>query len=193
MIFKSFVSMGPNTFNSRVIVMEIKGAGNFELDAEFGWYVSEPIPIRVLRNQDCIISIEGYDGDRNPEEFQTAIENFLSLDESALHQVTSHVVRYFQECNDEWEPDDPEYITLTSPGDVWKHVQLGCHPHLSRRHRKDESIYVSVECNCDWEVEHGLQIVFQNGEKVTKIGPFDGHLTYADAYDKDELEGMIYP
>jgi len=40
-----------------------------------------------------------------------------------------------------------------------------------------EPVYVSVECECSWEPEHGLQLVFRGGARVTKVGPYDGHLT----------------
>jgi hypothetical protein len=53
-------------------------------------------------------------------------------------------------------------------------------------------VYVSVGCECDWEVEHGLQIVFRDGATVTKVGPFDGHLTNASAHARDDLEGVVY-
>ena len=47
--------------------------------------------------------------------------------------------------------------------------------------------------NCDWEEEHGLQIVFKNGLTINKIGPYDGHCTNSDAYDDESLEDIIYP
>jgi hypothetical protein len=43
---------------------------------------------------------------------------------------------------------------------------------------RDQRVYVSVECECDWEPEHGLQIVFRDGATVTKVGPYDGHVVY---------------
>ncbi len=45
--------------------------------------------------------------------------------------------------------------------------------------------------SCDWEREHGLQIVFKQGLFVNKVGAFDGHLTNSDAYANEELENVI--
>jgi hypothetical protein len=42
------------------------------------------------------------------------------------------------------------------------------------------------------EPEHGLQVVFQNGLRVNKVGPYDGHLTNSDAYGDDNLEQAVY-
>jgi hypothetical protein len=49
-----------------------------------------------------------------------------------------------------------------------------------------------LECECDWEPEHGLQIVFRDGREVTKVGPYDGHLTNSAAYANDDLDGIVY-
>jgi hypothetical protein len=71
-------------------------------------------------------------------------------------------------------------------------VRLGSQPVISRRSYRDKGIYVSLECGCDWEEEHGMQLVFKNGLQVVKVGPFDGHLTNADAYADDSLENVVY-
>jgi len=46
-------------------------------------------------------------------------------------------------------------------------------------------VYFSIEGNCDWEEEHGLQLVFRDGTEVTKVGQYDGHLKTetGDVYD----------
>jgi hypothetical protein len=71
-------------------------------------------------------------------------------------------------------------------------VKLGGRPVASRRSYGDKAVYISLECDCDWEVEHGLQIVFKEGRAVTKVGPYNGHLTNSDAYDDERFEKTIY-
>ena len=87
---------------------------------------------------------------------------------------------------------DDEFVIIATPSDLWKHIRLGASPVVSRRPYGDKSVYVSLECECVWEEEHGLQIVFKNGLKVNKVGPFDGHLTNSDAYGDASLEEVIY-
>jgi hypothetical protein len=106
--------------------------------------------------------------------------------------VEPYDFRYYQNCNSNWDPDDDEFVKIESPGDVWSHVRLGSEPMIGRRAYGDKGIYVSLECNCEWEPEHGLQIVFKDGLRVNKLGPYDGHLTNSDAYANDELEDVIY-
>lgn len=172
--------------------MQIPGIGPVTQENEFGWYYSEPIPIPVLGGKKCRIVVEEYDEDSKKDEFHAAIRNFLSIDESVLHECEPHVYQYYKDCNDHWEVGDEEYISIESPRDVWDHVQLGGEPIITRRAYGDKGIYVSLECNCDWEIEHGLQIVFKNGLKVNKVGPYDSHLTNSDAYGNDALEHTVY-
>lgn len=47
-------------------------------------------------------------------------------------------------------------------------------------------------CGCEWEEEHGLQLVFKEGKKLTRISGYDGHITAADAYDiPDEQDELL--
>jgi hypothetical protein len=64
---------------------------------------------------------------------------------------------------------------------------------VRRRPYADKGIYISVECGCEWEQEHGLQIVLKSGLKVNKLGGYDGHFTNSDAFDDEGLEHVIYP
>jgi len=174
--------------------MEIPGLGSVTEHPDIdGWLRSEKIPVKVLGGKACRFIVEGYVEDPCKEEFHAAIQNFLALDPSALTDAQEHVFAYFKDRqNDLWQPDDPEYLVIASPADVWKHVRLGSEPMVSRRHYGDQGIYISLECGCDWEEEHGLQIVFKNGQRVNKVGPYDGHLTNSDAYEEEELEDVVY-
>ena len=172
--------------------MEISGLGNVTVEP-FGSYYSKPIPVPVLGGKLCRIVVECYDDDANKGDFHIAIANFLSIGPSVLREIESDVFRYYKDLNDGcWAPDDDEYVTIALPADVWKHVQFGDEPVVTRLHNGDKAIYVSLECECDWEPEHGLQIVFKNGLRVNKIGGFDGHLTNANAYADESLENVIY-
>jgi hypothetical protein len=59
---------------------------------------------------------------------------------------------------------------------VWDHVSFGTEFHVERGF-DDQEVYVSVACECSWEPEHGLQLVFKEGRCVSRVGPYDGHLT----------------
>lgn len=172
--------------------MNIPALGEVTKDEIFEWYYSQPVIVRALGGKACRIVVKGYDDDNAKEEYAPAIQNFLALSPEALKSAESHVFAYYKDCFPYWHPSDPEYVVITSPSDVWGHVQLGDEPMVTRRKYGDKGIYISLECNCDWEPEHGLQIVFKNGENVTKVGPYDGHLTNSDAFADENLENVVY-
>lgn len=171
--------------------MNIPGLGEVT-KGKYGEYRSQPIPVPVLGGKNCCFELEGYDADPDKEAFHVAIANFLNLDASALRAAEPHIFQYYKDSEDCWQEEDEDFKPIKSPAGVWAHVQFGKTPTVSRRTRGDKGIYISLECGCDWEEEHGMQMVFQNGLKVNKVGPFDGHLTNSDAYGDKSLENVVY-
>ena len=172
--------------------MEIPGLGLFTKDDQFDSYRSQPLPVAALGGKPCRIILENYDDDHARDDIHAAVKNFLSIDQSALQEAEPHIFQYYMDCNSDFSPEDEDYLIIDSLRNVWKHVKFGDEPIVTRRAYGDRGVYVSLECNCDWEIEHGLQIVFKNGLRVNKVGPYDGHLTNSDAYDRDDLENVIY-
>ena len=37
--------------------------------------------------------------------------------------------------------------------------------------------YLCISCECDWEKEHGLQLIFENGQILIRASGQDGHFT----------------
>lgn len=169
--------------------MNIPLLGRVTKDTEFDSYYSEPIALAVLDGQTCRIVLERYDLDPKKDDFHSAIANFLSIDSSVLKAVETHIFDYYEECRGAC---DEELVEIASPSEVWRHIDFGDKAIVLRREYGDQGIYVLLDCDCDWEEEHGLQIVFKNGQKVNKIGQFDGHLTNSDAYGDESLEDVVY-
>ena len=44
-------------------------------------------------------------------------------------------------------------------------------------HEETASAYVTLACECAWEEEHGLQLVYRDGMTLTRVSEQDGHLT----------------
>lgn len=106
----------------------------------------------------------------------------------ALTTTANHYDKDFEE----WWLEDGKH-PIKSADELWQHVQLGSKAMVRRRRHRDKCVYIPVECGCDWEVEHGLQIVLKNGLKVNKLGGYDGHLSNSDAFADNSLENVIYP
>lgn len=158
------------------------------------WLVSDWFPIPLLQGHRCRFVFDGVNEDPRAELFSVALGNMLRLDASALTEVQPLVFQYCREMLELYAPDERPATLIRRADDVWHHVSFGSDLHVSRRNHGDDEdgIYFSLECSCAWEVEHGLQIVVRDGLAVTKIGPFDGHLTNSDAFADPGLKGIVY-
>lgn len=171
--------------------MEVPGLGTLTKQKGTGWYVSEPIAIPMLGGRQCRIALDGYQDDPRPEDFHVAIANFLAGTPDVLRAADDALFAYYKDMEEYWLEDGEEPIE--SADELWQLVELGDEPLVQRRDGGDEGIYISLDGNCEWEPEHGLQIVLKNGLQVNKLGEYDSHLTNSDAYDDPEYENVIYP
>ncbi|NHZ41702.1 DUF6985 domain-containing protein [Massilia aquatica] len=172
--------------------MNIPGLGEMTLDEGTDWLCSEPIAVRMLDDAICEIVLEGYEDDPHQEDFHTAITAFLSGGPEVLKAAQAHIFQYYRDVSSRQSAADEGFVAIDTPADVWRHIQFGAEPMVERGDPDERDVYISITCNCDWEREHGLQIVLRNGDTVCKIGPFDGHVTNADAFDDDSLKQVIY-
>ena len=77
--------------------MQIPGLGQVAADAELGWYRSQPLAVPVLGGTLCQIVLDGYDDDRQQEDFHEAIRTFLTLDPSVLAAATPAIFAYYRD------------------------------------------------------------------------------------------------
>jgi len=169
-------------------MISIDGIGTFEPDGQ-GWSEGrEHISVPALGLK-CRFVLEAYEDDENPEEFHDTIRNFISMDRKVLEDAQDHVYAYYSKVMESGWGDPP---VIGSACEVWDFVRFGGEPFVSRRTHGDKKVYVSLECGCAWEQEHGLQIVFREGNFINKVGPFDGHLSNADAFDSPSLENTVF-
>jgi hypothetical protein len=127
------------------------------------------------------------------EEADHALTNFLSLSNNDRKAISELAYNNCMEYLDAVEPDEVEngLKQISDKNEIWNFIQP-TEIFISRRHRRDNDIYLSIDCECEWEQEHGLQLVFRQGKKLTRISSIDGHLTEADAYDKpDEKDELL--
>lgn len=172
--------------------IDIPPIGPFTFNSAEDCFESKPVKLSLLGGQPVAFVLEGYEDDSNPDEFRLAIRNLIEADQAVLQAVTADLHRFYLDTNDNEyrEPDDQ--IEISSPSGVWQNVKYGDRIVIERRGYGDEKVYASLECDCDWEEEHGLQIVLRNGNRVCKVGPYDGHLTNSDAYDDESFEDVVY-
>ena len=152
------------------------------------WLVSEPVSVPYFDGQQLPFTLDGMT-EADTEEVQNAVEAFLALGASARLAASAFVFQNYRRMADAVGEGDLDF-QVACPGDIWAHV----HPSeifVSRRHRRDNLIYIQITAECDWEREHGLQIVYRRGNELSRVSDQDGHLTHTDAYDIPEDQDKI--
>jgi hypothetical protein len=125
-------------------------------------------------------------------ESDIAVSNFLSLtndDRLKISDLVHKNCRDFLDVVEHFETDKP-MLEIVDSQEIWKYVRPS-KIYVSRRDYGDKDVYIQVSCGCDWEEEHGLQLVFRQGKKITRVSDCDGHLTEADAFGKPDEEDKL--
>lgn len=169
--------------------------GNLKRDESLGWWKSAEIEVPLFDDAKLTITFMDFEPQRDKsfvDEAEQALINFLRLgpsDRNAISDLAHKNCADFLEAVGFNEADEALW-KIKDKNDIWKFIQP-TEIYLSRRNRRDKDIYVQVACECAWEQEHGLQLVFRQGKKLTRISAQDGHLTEADAYDKPDEEDEL--
>jgi hypothetical protein len=169
--------------------------GPLTRDPRFGWHESQPKAVRFLGLDLCRFVLRGYgSNEAHRSEIRRAVQNALDAGPDVLTAAQPYVVQYCEEMLARFVDESRPNVRLEKPSDVWSYVRFGRDLHVRRRVRDDvdDGVYVSIECHCDWEPKHGMQLVLRDGRAVSKVGPHDGHLTNADAYADPNLVGVVY-
>lgn len=171
--------------------MKLPGIGDLEPDDDFGWWVCPPIHVPLLDG--AVSFVVDDEPSAHPAEYAAAILSFMALDHRALEAVSDEAFAYYRDIVRllSHQPGLWEVPDIDGPDVVWQHIRLGDEPHVGWDDAT-QAAYVSLESECDWEPEHGIQLVFRDGRQVTKLGQFDGHLTNAAAYGDAGLLDVIY-
>ena len=108
-----------------------------------------------------------------------ALAAFLRLTSADRLRDSRHVYAYYRDFHEavggeDWL--DAEMGIPEKPEDIWAHVTPGV-VGVWTGNGDDPHLYIFVEANCRWEVEHGLLLVWRDGKVLTKAGGFDGHPT----------------
>ena len=154
------------------------------------WWYSRPIAIPFWGNRKIPVVYEF--SPVNDTKFvvaaDIAIANFLRLTEDdrlALTPLLDENCRTVCE-NTDFGPDDAalktRWLGAEDRTTLWNCLPPPESIRVQRRHRRDEDIYVHMGMDCEWEDEHGVQLVFRKGLQLTRISQQDGWLTDADAF-----------
>ncbi len=176
-----------NTIESQVL-------GTLRQDEKFeDWWKSSPQMVPFIEKE-LVVSFLDFNPENDKkfiEESDKALKNFFNLNSFYKLQIAQLIFENFVEfCSYVSEEDIPEKMKGAQPLSIWNFV-YPTEVFVNRRNRRDEDIYIILACECEWEQEHGLQLVFRQGKKLTRVSDQDGHLTKADAYDLPDSEDEL--
>jgi len=155
-----------------------------------GFFVSEPLPIPFLDGQQLPVTVVNL-SKADESDVEAALSSFMKLGRQDRLETGRYVfANYWQTAQFATAQGYDLDCHIATEEAVWQHVHAAA-LFIDRRDRRDCAIYTSILAECDWEPEHGLQIVYRRGSELVRVSQQDGHLTYADACDLAEDQDRI--
>lgn len=177
--------------------------GRLEQSEFADWWMGPELHIPLWNNKPVRLNYR-FDPDTDPDflpEADAAVRNFLRKGPEALKEATPHLDWNFKACCEiiydgvtrdmltDWQR---EVLDHEDRNRLWELISPYDYMYVARRHRRDRDIYIVLPCSCEWEEEHGLQLVYRRGLMLTKLDQIDDHLTEADALDiPDEGDKLL--
>lgn len=163
--------------------------GRLSWDHTLNWWVGGALSLPLFDGRSAKVQIPSETPDHPhagfAPELLDAARDLLALPPSARDAVTQHVQANYAHVKAEVGDEFPE----VERDGVWRHVA----PRSVFFDRRDNDglIYVSFECECAWEIEHGLQLVLQRGVRWVRVSQFSGHFTDGEAYAAPSLDAWM--
>ncbi|MDX6189212.1 hypothetical protein SGQ83_07630 [Flavobacterium sp. Fl-318] len=137
------------------------------------WWKSAEIEIPFFDNRRLIITFTDYEPELDPtfmEEADQALVNFMKLtveDRKSISELAYKRCMAFLEAV-EFDKADDYLRQIKNKDEIWNFIQP-TEIYVVNELHKGKGVDVEVACQCDWEQEHGLQLLFKQGKKLSKI------------------------
>ncbi|MEM9831376.1 MAG: hypothetical protein AAF944_12120 [Bacteroidota bacterium] len=136
--------------------MESSIAGKLEPDKhDADMFVSEPIAIPYFNNEKLEIGFSEANHAPSLHEADKVLKNFLELTLDDKIKNSEIVKDYYDNC---LKYGITQPLNIIEDQDVWNFVTP------AEIIVDSDDLYVS--CDCQWEEEHGLQLIFKNGKTL---------------------------
>lgn len=157
---------------------------------------SEEIEVPFFENKRLAITFLSYEPEHDKafvDDADLALTNFFQLTTQDRISISKLVYKNYNDYLNEVDINvvDESLRQIEDIQEIWRFI-YPTDIFAERRAYSEKDIYIMVACECEWEQEHGLQLVFRQGKKLTRVSIQDGHLTEADAEDKpDEQDELL--
>jgi hypothetical protein len=153
-------------------IESIKGLGKLEQHPQISdWWRSRPVKVNVLDGKLLPFILEDeYNQVSLLQPIESAVANFLNLDPEHREELTERVYKNYEEmCKIATVPALP----IREKSGIWKYVYPG--DIFIQQGLDDPEIHILVTGNCEWEPEHGLQMVFRKGNEIVGVSEVTGY------------------
>ncbi len=144
-------------------IESIQGLGKLEHDPELDWWRSRPVKVNVLDGKLLPFILEDeWNQVSLLQPIESAVANFLSLGVKHREQLTELVYKNYEEIR---EIATVAALPIRDKSEIWKYV----YPDdiYIKQGFDDPEIHIVVCGYCEWEEEHGLQMVFKKGNEMS--------------------------
>lgn len=118
----------------------------------------------------------GYEDDSDMERFSKALANFMELQPEDLKAITPYLYEEFKALEEMGALSEME-LEIDEPEKVWEHLQF-TDVDLMKGGIDHEEVIVLLAAECSWDEEHGIQVLFHEGNKLCRVSEQDGHYDY---------------
>ena len=139
------------------------------IDYDPNFFYSHPFPFRYFDNKELKIGFVEAEHQPYLDGADKTLENFVSLSSLDKAKHSDIVHHYYSEIL-KFGYTKPLDIKMTK--DIWNFVTP---TEIIIHWDEDGEFYLCVSCECDWEEEHGMQLVFKDGLTLTRASVRDGH------------------
>ena len=160
--------------------VESRVVGSLQQSDFEDWWTSGELAIPFWDNQRLAVTYTDFNPNEDTsflEEADELLTAFLAKTPADRLAVSGYVHRNCMDFLEAigFDEADEAMWNMKSPEEVWQFVKC-THLYFSREPHDDGDVYLQVMCECSWEQEHGLQLVFDKQGKLIRVSAQDGHI-----------------
>lgn len=182
-IFRSFTGRYvPPVPRTKAVPFDTRTLGTLQPDEYGDFWEAEPVGVPFFDGRFLPVQLMSVSAE-DASAIDVAMKNFLRLnaqDRSRAAPAVLENCQNFLSMIDLTTEADHAMAALTDPDAIWPYVDCQSIDIVKDEGDSDgvgePSIHVVLTCHCEWEPEHGLQIVYRNGERLTRVSEQDGHV-----------------
>jgi hypothetical protein len=138
------------------------------VDYDPDFFESSPYPIPYFDGKELKVGFVEAGHEPYLLQADNVLQNFLSLDKQNRIGDSQLVFHYYSETV---KYGHTKPLDVKDTTEIWNFVYPS---EIIVHWDENADFYLCVSCGCKWEEEHGLQLVFKDGKKLTRASGHDG-------------------